>query len=452
MAPPQPQPPPPPPKYSCHLFLSQRQPRCSNLEAVGDVTAVPEDYTENMPSSSGSTNVATSISSHEDNLAGRVAKTNQTSKENQKMIKISDKLIGVFMVDKPTPTDWRKLLSFSREWDNIRPHFFKRCQERADAESNPEMKHNLLRLARKLKEIDEDVQRHNELLEVVKSTPSDEIGSVIAKRRKDFTVEFFNHLYYVAESYHDDPEKQRELAQLGNDCVDALQAHDDTSGSLEALSAAELKLKDILNSPSVDAACRKIDDLAEKKELDSALVLMLSKAWSAAKGTDITKSEAKDIMFHLYMAAVANLQRQMPKDIRILKHLIMIEDPEERLSALNDAFTPGPELQGDNVDTLYTIMLESIATALQKDIHLAFALPLPEQAHQEMLHMQFMDFNYSPISEYDKWAYTWGNDRYSSQKVYARNFMFTQQIPHLQWIWKAKCTMKIKSVCLATPS
>jgi hypothetical protein len=173
------------------------------------VTAVPEDYTENMPSSSGSTNVATSISSHEDNLAGRVAKTNQTSKENQKMIKISDKLIGVFMVDKPTPTDWRKLLSFSREWDNIRPHFFKRCQERADAESNPEMKHNLLRLARKLKEIDEDVQRHNELLEVVKSTPSDEIGSVIAKRHKDFTVEFFNHLYYVAESYHDDPEKQR---------------------------------------------------------------------------------------------------------------------------------------------------------------------------------------------------------------------------------------------------
>ncbi|BAS78195.1 Os02g0291500, partial [Oryza sativa Japonica Group] len=139
-----------------------------------------------------------------------------------------------------------------------------------------------------------------------------------------------------------------------NDCVDALQAHDDTSGSLEALSAAELKLKDILNSPSVDAACRKIDDLAEKKELDSALVLMLSKAWSAAKGTDITKSEAKDIMFHLYMTAVANLQRQMPKDIRILKHLIMIEDPEERLSALNDAFTPGPELQGDNVDTLYT--------------------------------------------------------------------------------------------------
>lgn len=57
-------------------------------------------------------------------------------------------------------------------------------------------------------QIDEDVQRHNELLEVVKSTPSDKLGSIVAKRRKDFTVEFFNHLYYVAESYHDEPEKQ----------------------------------------------------------------------------------------------------------------------------------------------------------------------------------------------------------------------------------------------------
>ncbi|KAF6992704.1 hypothetical protein CFC21_009672 [Triticum aestivum] len=342
-----------------HMFRGPPQPRCSNVEAVGDVAAaVPDDYTENTPSSSGYANghMATA-SSQEDHPGESTGKENHkatTANINQKMVKISDKLIGVFMVDKPTPTDWRKLLAFSREWDNIRPHFFKRCQERADAETNPEMKHGLLRLARKLKEVDEDVQRHNELFELVKSTPSGKIGDVVAKRRKDFTVEFFNHLYYVAESYKDDPAKQKELATLGNDCVDALQAHDDMSGSLQALNVAELKLKDILNSPSVDAACRKIDDLAEKKELDSALVLMLSKAWSAAKGTDITKSDAKDIMFHLYMTAVANLQRQMPKDIRILKHLIMIEDPAERLSALNDAFTPGPELQGENVDTLFT--------------------------------------------------------------------------------------------------
>jgi len=98
----------------------------------------------------------------------------------------------------------------------------------------------------------------------------------------------------------------------------------------------------------VDAACRKIDDLAEKKKLDSALMLMLLKARLAAKDTAITEPEAKDIMFHLYM-----FQRQMSRDIRILQHLAMIKDPEERFTVLSDTSTLGPELQGDNVVTLY---------------------------------------------------------------------------------------------------
>ena len=73
--------------------------------------------------------------------------------EDHKMVRVCDKLIGVFMVDKPTPTDWRRLLAFSRNWDDIRPHFYKRCQDRADNEDDPGMKHKLLRLRRKLKEV-----------------------------------------------------------------------------------------------------------------------------------------------------------------------------------------------------------------------------------------------------------------------------------------------------------
>lgn len=73
--------------------------------------------------------------------------------DDGKMASVCDKLIEVFMVDKPTPNDWRKLLAFSKEWDNLRPHFYKRCQERADCEDDPGKKHNLLRFARKLKEV-----------------------------------------------------------------------------------------------------------------------------------------------------------------------------------------------------------------------------------------------------------------------------------------------------------
>lgn len=62
----------------------------------------------------------------------------------------------------------------------------------------------------------------------------------------------------------------------------------------------------------------------------------------------------KDILYHLYTTARGNLQRLMPKEVRIIKYLLTIKDPEERLCALNDAFTPGEELEGTDVDNLYT--------------------------------------------------------------------------------------------------
>ena len=81
------------------------------------------------------------------------------------------------------------------------------------------------------------------------------------------------------------------MAKLGNMCLAAVQTYDTATESIEALNAAELKFQDIINSPSVDAACRKIDSLAEKNQLDSALVLMITKAWSAAKESTMTKDE-----------------------------------------------------------------------------------------------------------------------------------------------------------------
>lgn len=56
-------------------------------------------------------------------------------------------------------------------------------------------------------QIDEDVQRHNDLLDVISREPS-EISNIVSKRRKDFTNEFFEHLHAVTESYYDNAEKQ----------------------------------------------------------------------------------------------------------------------------------------------------------------------------------------------------------------------------------------------------
>ncbi|KAK9216074.1 hypothetical protein WN944_008081 [Citrus x changshan-huyou] len=328
----------------CPLLVNPVRLRKSSPAAVArDVSAVYHDSNE-------------PASIREDSVMDgekRDEKDGSKSLDDGKMIQVCDKLIEVFMVDKPTPTDWRRLLVFSKEWNNLRSNFFKRCQDRADAEVDPEMKHKLLRLGRKLKEIDEDVQSHNELLEVIEAAPS-EVSQIVSRRCKDFTQEFFEHLHTVAESYYNDPAKQDDIAKLGKLCVAAVQAYDTTTESIEALNAAELKFQDIINSPSVDAACRKIDSLAEKNQLDSALVLMITKAWSAAKESNMMKEEVKDILYHLYMTARGNLQRLMPKEVRILKYLLTIEDPEERLCGLKDAFTPGEEIEGKDVDTLYT--------------------------------------------------------------------------------------------------
>ncbi|KAK1314349.1 Uncharacterized protein QJS10_CPA06g00588 [Acorus calamus] len=325
--------------------IKRQRPSCIIRTMVGGTASVPSDCTEELPTSDVH-------SDGTDNESGD-GEGNTDGLSDNKMVKVCDKLIDVFMVDKTTPTDWRRLLAFSKEWSNIRPHFYKRCQEKADAEEDPGMKHRLLRLARKLKEIDDDVQRHNELLNVIRSAPS-EINAVVARRRKDFTKEFFVHLHTVAQSYYDNPSEQNDLARLGNTCLAAVQAYDNASESIEALNAAELKFQDIINSPSLDVACKKIDSLAEKNELDSAMMLMLTKAYSAAKEANMMKDEVKDILYHLYTTATGNLQRLMPKEIRILKYLLSIEDPEERLSALKDAFTPGDELEGKDVDCLYT--------------------------------------------------------------------------------------------------
>lgn len=344
-----------PKSTGCHLPFKKDWPRRFHfVGGVGNTTAATNESAQEHVSSGMKPNPKSmdeSVLENSENIDGKEPASEQLN--DHKMIRVCDKLIQVFLIDKPTPTDWRRLLIFSKEWENIRPHFFKRCETRADKENDPGKKHGLLRLARKLKEIDEDIQRHNELLGMLRDSPS-QVDEIVARRRKDFTKEFFVHVHTVAESFYDNTTEQNAVAKLGNACLAAIEAHDNATESLEALNAAELKFQDIINSPTVEAACRKIDDLAEKNQLDSALVLMITKAWSAAKESNMVKDEAKDVLYHLYKTSAGNLQRLMPKEIRIVKYLLTIEDPEECLSALNDAFTPGEEIEGTDVDCLYT--------------------------------------------------------------------------------------------------
>ncbi|KAI5076806.1 hypothetical protein GOP47_0008871 [Adiantum capillus-veneris] len=273
--------------------------------------------------------------------------------DGYRMIRVADKLIDIFLVERTTPEEWRKLLAFSKEWSNIRSHFFKRCRARAEQELDPQKKGNLLKLGRKLKEVDDDMERHNELFAFVKENEQN-IDKVIARRRKDFTTDFFQHLELIYQASYEQPDQQNDLAKVAQKCAAAIEAHDKATEEEAAISTAQLKFEEILNSPSLDVARNKIDELAKRNELDSTLMLLITKAWATSKESSMMKEEVKDILYYLYTIARGNMQRLVPKEVRILRHVLTLEDPKEQFAALTDAFSPGAELEGKDVDLLYT--------------------------------------------------------------------------------------------------
>ncbi|CAL5369294.1 unnamed protein product [Camellia sinensis] len=263
-----------------------------------------------------------------------------------------DKIIDLFLIEKPKSKDWRKYLVFREEWKKYRDSFYNRCKSRAHAENDSQMKQKLTALARKVKKIDDEMERHSELLKEVQDNPTD-VNAIVARRRKDFTEEFFRYLTILSET-NDSLEDRDAVARLGAKCLSAVSAFDNTLEIVGTLDTAQAKFDDILNSPSVDVACEKIKSLAKAKQLDSSLILLINSAWAAAKESTTMKNEVKGIMHSLYKATKSSLRSIAPKEIKLLKYLLNITDPEERFSALATAFCPGDEHEAKDKDAIYT--------------------------------------------------------------------------------------------------
>lgn len=272
--------------------------------------------------------------------------------EGYNLTQFCDKIIDVFLNEKPRVKEWRKYLVFREDWNKYRESFYNRCRTRADEESEPTMKEKLISLASKVKKIDDEMESHYELLKEIQDSPTD-INAVVARRRKDFTGEFFRYLSVVSET-HDSLEDRDAVARLATRCLSAVSAYDKTLEHVETLDSAQAKFDDILNSSSVDVACEKIKSLAKAKELDSSLILLINSAWASAKASTTMKNEVKDIMYHLYKATKSSLRSIAPKEIKLLKYLLNIIDPEERFSALATAFSPGNEHEAKDPKALHT--------------------------------------------------------------------------------------------------
>ncbi|XP_009391923.3 uncharacterized protein At4g37920 isoform X1 [Musa acuminata AAA Group] len=272
--------------------------------------------------------------------------------EGYTMTQFCDKMIEFFMHEKPQTKDWRKFLVFRDDWKKYKENFFNRCQVRADTEDDPVMKQKLVGLARKMKKIDDEIEKHMELLMEIQENPLD-IDAVVARRRKEFTSDFFRHLNILQDAL-DSLNDRDGIARLGARCLSAVRAYDNAIEQLETLDVAQSKFDDILNSPSLDEACEKIKRLAKSKELDSSLILLIYRSWAAAKESTSMRSEVKDIMYHIYMTTKRSLKSIAPPEIKLLKYLLNITDPEERFSALATAFSPGDNHDNKDSNALYT--------------------------------------------------------------------------------------------------
>ncbi|KAJ7552229.1 hypothetical protein O6H91_06G047200 [Diphasiastrum complanatum] len=269
-----------------------------------------------------------------------------------RMSDVCNRLMEVLMYDKPKPEEWRTLLVFSDEWKKIRPHFFKLCKVREQSEEDPQKRTSLQKFVRRLKEVDDDMERHNALLAELEKDSS-LLDVVVVERRKDFTAGFFDHLRLLCEAHHNNLMRREELAELVAKCLAFVTQYDDAVKNESALAAAQLKFDKILSAPSLDAACEKIDQLATEKELDSVVMLVITKAWISAKNST-TKKEIKSIMYHLYMAARGNIEKLVPKEVHLLRYLLSIEDPHKRFAEVTKAFSPGDELERKDPDATYT--------------------------------------------------------------------------------------------------
>ncbi|XP_074308108.1 uncharacterized protein At4g37920 [Silene latifolia] len=268
------------------------------------------------------------------------------------MTQFCDKMIDLFLNEKPKPKDWRKYLVFRNDWKKYSHRFYNRCRIRANLETDPALKDKFNTLAVKVKKIDDEMERHTELFKDIEDNPTD-VNAIVAKRRRDFNGEFFRHLKLLQQTY-DGLDDRDAVARLSARCLAAVSAYDSTLEIVDTFDDAQAKFDDILNSPSIEVACEKIKSFAKGKQLDSSLILLINSAWAKARESKTMKNEVKEIMYRLYKTTKSSLRSIAPKEIKLLKHLLNFTDPEERFSALAMAFCPGGEHEAKDPNALYT--------------------------------------------------------------------------------------------------
>ncbi|KAL0024160.1 hypothetical protein WJX77_003118 [Trebouxia sp. C0004] len=268
----------------------------------------------------------------------------------------------------PTPTEWRKLIAHSKQWPQLAGGVLSRLQDKSDSEHDLEKRTQLRKLQRRLLSVHEELQAHEKTLSLFQNTQAAEWEGAVASHGLQLTSEFFDHVENLIHASHQDKQQREDLINLATRLIALVQAFDAVAADQEALAMASDKFQDLLKVGSLQEMDAKLDSMAQSGALDPALLLTIAKAHSSVKDTDYTREEVKDVMAHLYFKAKETLAQQQPPEVRILKHLLSIQSPQERQTALQDAFAPGADLQTEEQDLLSTtpeVLMQTVEAVLR---------------------------------------------------------------------------------------
>eukprot|EP00238_Polyblepharides_amylifera_P001117 CAMPEP_0196573472 /NCGR_PEP_ID=MMETSP1081-20130531/3373_1 /TAXON_ID=36882 /ORGANISM="Pyramimonas amylifera, Strain CCMP720" /LENGTH=406 /DNA_ID=CAMNT_0041891201 /DNA_START=32 /DNA_END=1252 /DNA_ORIENTATION=+ len=266
---------------------------------------------------------------------------------------ILDDIIKIFRTKERA--DWPKFMAHSDEWPQLSEFVFQRMESSGTQDGvDPDDAVEILTTLKALKKVDEEVEAQRLLLKEFLATEEEEVEALVAGRRQLIGPHFFDFVAMRVDALHTKLDQRQNLIALATKIASICDTLDQAGEDMEAADEAAQTLQKLLQVGSLEEADKMIDDLAASGGLNPALLLTTAKAYNSVKESAFTQEEVKDVMAHLYFKMKETTGRQQPVDVRILKHLLALEDPLERRVNLETAFTPGPELETPTDDFLCT--------------------------------------------------------------------------------------------------
>ncbi|GFR51166.1 hypothetical protein Agub_g13524, partial [Astrephomene gubernaculifera] len=325
----------------------------SSAAAAAAAAAAPSSSSPSPPSgstSSSSSSAPTTGGVSTDELVSPRAEAQLSRAQYQA---IYDRLIDIFQT-RPRE-DWKKLIVFSKQWEQHAGGVFDRIKELADGEANVDKKMALRKLFRALQNANEEVSRYNRVLLKLAEAAEEEWEALVAAYRGDMQKPFFEHMKCLIVAAKDTPERLEQLLLVNTRLLALVANHDAVAADTEKLEAAAAVYRDLLSSiSSVEELDARMADLAAAGKIDPAFLQISAKAYGAARDTNMSKEEAKWVAYKLYRTARDHFDRQQPAEKRIIEYILSVSDPTERRNLLDKAVTPGPTRATDTHDYLYS--------------------------------------------------------------------------------------------------